>query len=278
MARKKSKGQGKPQTWVLLADTHNGSTTGLTAAPQSRTQERLLERWRDAIAWFGPAPDVVVLNGDGIDGADRKSHDVVTPDMHKQAEDCAECLLMWGARREYIIVGGTGYHTEADGQELDRLVVGALVEKLRDAGNTETLVTYRRKLKTTINDWFRLEMRHKISRSGVPHGRSTSQMRAKYWQVIGAALKSSQGRHPAHWPHLTVYAHVHYYNWQEDAYGAVCSLPAWQALGGKYGEKEMDGHCDVGALRLTIGAKEEDGWERHYRLYLPALVERTEKR
>jgi len=277
-ARRPTAPPPSPQTWCMLADLHCGSTTGLAMKPQNAVQTALLDRYNDAIAWFGDAPDVVLCNGDAIDGSDRKSHDVVTPDMYLQAEDAADALLAWDATREYIIVSGTGYHTEADGQELDRMVCGYLSEKLRQRGNADVKVSYRRKLKTTVNGWFQLEARHKIGRSTIPWGRSTAQARAKYWQVITAALSARRSGKPVSWPHLLLFAHVHFWNVQEDAYGAVVSLPCWQALGGRYGEKEMDGHCDIGAMKLEIGATEDEGWGKSQRLYPAAATERTEHR
>ena len=273
-----SKPKPTEQRWALMGDTHNGATTGLTLTPQNATQSALLDRYNDAIAWFGPPPDVVLLNGDGIDGADRKSGDTITSRMHEQARDCAKCLMKWNATREYIIVGGTGYHTEENGQELDRMIAGYLEELLREARDVNVKVTYHHKLNTTINQWFRLQSRHKIGRSAVPHGRATGPMRSKMWGVLNSALTSARNGKPAHWPHLLCFSHVHYWVEQKDDFGAVIVLPCWQAHGSKYGDKEMDGHVTLGCSRLTVGAKEDDGWSLDTRRYLPAVVSRVEHR
>ena len=271
----------KPTTterrWMMLADPHTGANTGLTAHPTNAIQRQLRERWHDCINHFGPRPHVVVLNGDGIDGTDPKGGDVDETDMFKQTQSCAESLYEWGATDEYIIVAGTHYHTSVQGQAVDQAIVSHLRWLIEQDGGT-ALATYRRKLKTTINDWFLLECRHKIGRSVVPHGRRTAPERTKFWNVLASGLKSRRTGKPASWPDLVVFGHVHYYGFAEDAYGASMTLPCWLAVGSRYGDEQCDGSIDLGAVELTIGAQEQDGWQKQHRLYLPALVERTERR
>ncbi len=265
------------QRWVVLSDMHVGSKTGLTSTPSNPVQRQLVARWEDARRWYGAAPDVVLVNGDAIDGQDRHARDIDENYMIDQAQKAAELLFEWGAKREYIIRTGTRYHVSSDGEEMERFVVSHLQYLLAKAGR-KVKVTFGRKLKTTINGWFVLEARHKIGRSSIPHGRGTAPARSKMWNVLNAALSASRGRKPVQWPHLIVYSHVHYWHYTEDAWGAVCTLPGWQAIGSKFGDEECSGHIDIGLLGLEVGATKEVGWSWEKRLYQAAVVDRTEHR
>lgn len=263
-----------PQRWVLVSDMHVGSSTGLLpdCDINASIPSKLLDRWRDCVAFFSPRPNVVVCNGDAIDGVDRKGHDVVVANRADQARMAAELLAEWAATDEYVIITGTPYHTDADGESMEELVAAHL------RAMTGVKSSLRRKLKTTVNKWFRLEMRHKIGSSTVPYGRSTAPAKAKVWNNLNAVLEATRSRKPVRSPHFLAFGHVHYYTYQEDAFGAVCTIPCWQALGSRHGDEACDGHVDIGACQLTIGAEEDDSWEFEKRLYLAGVVERWEHR
>ena len=254
-----------------MADFHCGSTTGLTSEPTNEIQEKLLDTYQDCINKFGKKPNIVVLNGDGIDGDDLRGKDVSKNLVNEQVNDAAKLLLMWDAVDEYIIVSGTPYHTSVNGQPVDSFIEQSLSDQLRMLGNTTTKTTYTRKDKSIINGWFRLETRHKIGRSVIPHGKSTPQTRAKIWNVLNAALKGDK------WAHLMVFAHVHYWNEQGDAFGKVISLPCWQAIGSRYGDEECDGHIDIGAVKLVI-SEEENKWQLTPLIYGASMTSRWKNR
>ena len=123
-----------------------------------------------------------------------------------------------------------------------------------------------------------MEARHKIGSSRVPYGRSTAPARNKFWNVLNAAIKTARTGKVVLWPHLLAFSHVHYWGRQEDAYGTVCTLPGWQAIGSRYGDEQCEGHCDLGLVRLTVNEAEDEGWNLEPRLYLPAVVSRVEHR
>ena len=52
------------------------------------------------------------------------------------------------------------------------------------------------------------------------------------------------------------------------------TTPCWQALGSAYGDT-LDGHVDLGAVQLTVGKTEAEGWHWTKRLYPAAVVDRT---
>jgi len=265
-------------TMAIIADLHEGSPTGLTLEPKNEIQEQVLDRYENYIRWLGEPPDIAAINGDAIDGLDKKGKDTTKPDVIDQAEGAAGLLFMLHPKKEFMITTGTRYHTDLESHSMERLVADKLRLKLLQEGITGVTVSLRRKWNLKLNGWFRLEMRHKIGRSTVPYGRSTSPVRNKFWNVINAGLTSSVTKAPVSWPHLQVFSHVHYFNLQRDAFGSVMTTPCWQAIGSRFGDEECEGHIDLGGTKLVIHGMEDEGWELKERLYLPAVVSRLEAR
>ena len=266
------KNEYEAQIWALIADLHVGSTTGLASEPANAVQKALLSIYNEDIAWFGDAPDRVVVLGDAIDGLDKKSKDLTQLDMFDQAEDAAKLIARWNAKEEYILVSGTPYHVSAEAMNFERHVISEL------KSITGKKVTFVRKLKTRVNGWFLLEGRHKIGSSTIAHSRKTSMERSKFWNVINAALSARSRGEKVEWPHLCLFAHVHYYGFADDDFGASMTLPCYQALGGQFGDEACDGHVSVGCSRLFIGKDEEDGWLARSRTHLPGMTNRTVNR
>jgi hypothetical protein len=187
-------------------------------------------------------------------------------------------LVLWKPMREYILIRGTPFHVAVDNQEMEEVAASVIRQRHWELYKEDIKVSVYSRLETYINDWFLLDARHKIGKSVVPYGRNTAPVRNQTWGVLNAALKSRRGEKPASWPHLKVFAHVHYYTYSENAWGAVLVLPAWQATGDKYGEEQCDGHVDVGVVKLIVGDTEEEGWTKQVRLYDASVVSRTGQR
>ena len=94
------------QRWCLIADLHSGSPVGLSVTPKNPIQAGLLNRYLDAIHWFGDRPDVVLCDGDVTEGIDPKL-DVDDPSIISQFANAAQLLAMWHPKNEYIIITGT---------------------------------------------------------------------------------------------------------------------------------------------------------------------------
>ena len=95
---------------VIVSDLHCGNAAGLAPFAKNNTQKQLLSRWEDCIAQFGARPDILICNGDAVDGLQIKGQGRGDDDwMPSQIMDAANLLQMWKAKRT-IIVAGTGYH------------------------------------------------------------------------------------------------------------------------------------------------------------------------
>jgi hypothetical protein len=266
--------------WVWIADLHTGSPVGLTPDPNNPFQTALLDRYIDAINWFQTnyrKPDVVVVVGDPTEGVDRKL-DVDDPDIVSQQKKSAEVICMQEAQEEYIIITGTKVHTHLEDQEIEENLADKIKLKSLELYGHVPKVTVRRKLKTTINGWFTAEARHFISRSIIPHGRATAQIRTQMWNIMNAALAASVSDEPIEYPDLLVFGHTHYYQEAANAWGRTVILPSWKAIGDKFGDEICDGHIDVGLVGTFFSNEDEKQWHMKERLYLASVVSRTESR
>jgi hypothetical protein len=123
--------QRQPKTIGILADLHCGSRWGLLGpeseyGKQNPGQRYLWDCWC-ALAKAWPRLDLLILNGDLIDGKQYRSKGtgVVTADMGEQAEIAEECLAYLIDRvkpRKIVRTEGTPYHEGFDGalKDLDK--------------------------------------------------------------------------------------------------------------------------------------------------------------
>lgn len=251
---------------VFVSDLHCGSAQSPATKPTNSVQRAMLARFKDAIAHVGQRPDVLVVNGDSVDGQDPKTRDVENDDVPWQVEEAAALIAMWQPK-SVAIVEGTPYHAGASVQ-LERFLAGYL-----DRNGIPT--TYNLKYHAKVNGWFKLQSRHKIGRSMVPYGVHTAPQRSQMWQTLNAAIEARQSGAPVTWPHLSVFGHVHYWSYAESAMGASVTLPCWKALGDRYGTTQCDGHVDVGLFWCDIGKTEKEGWTWERRLYPARVVSQT---
>lgn len=252
---------------VIVSDLHCGSEAGLNPLPKTPLQRELLKRYRDCIANLGTKPDMLICNGDAVDGLQLRGRGRGDEDWASAQINYAANLLNEWEAGEVCLVSGTPYHTSTASGCVD---FEELLAMQMRAGGTKVMFT--RKLNIVLRGWFRLQCRHKIGSSGIPHGRMTAPNRSKAWGALNASLGGGKA------PHLSVFSHVHYWGYAEDAFGAVMTTPAWQAIGGSFGDLACDGHIDIGAVALDIGKTEAEGWHWKKRLYPAAAVDRTVRR
>ena len=263
------------QRWCLVADLHSGSPVGLTPTPTNPVQAGLLNRYIDAILWFGDRPDVLLCLGDPTEGVDPKL-DIDDYSIVSQFTKSAELLAMWKPKRKYVVITGTKTHTHVQNQELEGVLISMIKQKHWDLYREETEVEIFRKFNTWINGWFNLSCRHHINSSMIPHGRATAALRAKLWSILNAALKAQLEKTELSYPHLIVFGHTHYYMYVEDAWSAAMILGSWKGLGDKYGDEICTGSVQLSATKLTIHDTENEGWEQRTRRYYAGVVSRME--
>jgi hypothetical protein len=240
----------KSERLVCIADLHCGHRTGLTP-PEWQMQkginaffDKIHDFESDMWKWFSGCAerckpvDILVVNGDAIDGKGDKSGgtELLTADRVLQGEIAKKCIQLFEAKH-IVIINGTPYHT---GKEEDFEAVLACELKAHYA-NHEFIQC----------GGVGFDFKHKVSSSVIPHGRWTAPRRAALWN----SLQAERGLQPN--VDILVRSHVHYYTLGEDQFKTVITSPALQGWS-KYGSRECEGTNDVGFLQFDCEDKNYD--------------------
>ena len=242
---------------MICGDPHCGHRAGLTPPSQHNTPGKDAS---DAIKTLSraakklwsifsrevkarPRPDLLVLNGDSIDGRGERSggSELITTDRHEQAEMAAE-IIRFVKPKKLMLTYGTPYHTGNNGEDYEAHVVKSV--------NTDKLGNkYKDQIQTELkaHAYFKIggvtfDCKHKIGASGIPHGRATALMKENLWSSVWAEYKDV--------PRGDVFirSHVHYHVFVGDSKKLMMTTPALQAQGSKYGARECSGMVDWGFL------------------------------
>jgi len=232
---------------AVIADLHCGHPTGLTPEAwqfrlgSSRDRDALADyqneswgRYLEIVEKVKPI-DALFIVGDCIDGRETGRH-LVSEDREDQCEMAKECIKPWDAP-EIVMVYGTGRHTgkyEKWEKQIAR-DIGA------DIGS--------RQFVQIENVMFKL--RHKVGRSGIPHGRFTAIARSAMWNELRAA----RGKDPKAVIHL--FAHTHYHNYAGGADWLAMTLPALQGSS-EYGAEQIDDDVNWGVVWFDVDG---DKWD-----------------
>jgi len=246
---------------VVISDLHAGHRVGLTPPDYqwkanknaehgvykcAKIQRACWKWYKEAMLALRPI-DVLVVNGDAIDGRGERSGGVelITGDRRHQADMAAEAILLAGAK-QVVMVRGTPYHT---GQKEDWEDVIARKVRACKIGNHEWV---------NINGIV-FDFKHKIGRSTIPHGQFTPQARDWLWN----ALWAEAGFQPkADW---LIRSHVHYARdcggWSGDRRWVALTTPALQAMGTRYGARECSNLVDYGFNSWDITPNGSVTWQ-----------------
>ena len=243
---------------VIVSDLHCGHRAGLCCpgyqyalqdASESRRAwaqlQRELWQWYAATLRALQPIDWLVCNGDAIDGRGSRNNGVelITPDLSQQA-DMATAALEEARASKYLLIGGTPYHSDPDGEAWEAIIaerLGAIF------GGHEWL---------DINGCV-FDFKHKVGSSSVPHGRHTAISRERMWNVLW---------HERDWAPLSrviIRSHVHYHEFSGNPTHLAMTTPALQGPGSSYGIRQCSGVVDFGLIHFDI---DEDGgftWKAH---------------
>jgi hypothetical protein len=241
----------KPKRVVVIADTHCGHKFGLTPPDwwtdvQSTTdrqqkqisfQRAMWEFYADEIAKLKPI-DILIVNGDCIEGkGDRTGGiELVTSDRLEQVR-MAAAVINEAEAPTVRITYGTSYHTGKDEDFESSLPEYVKGGDCRVEGH----------LFLNINGCH-FDVKHKIGRSVIPHGRVTPLQRAAVWNAMWA-IRDRQPR-----ADVIIRSHVHYYEkWDNDIFMGIIT-PALQ-YNTNYGIRECEGVVNVGFLMFDVRGK-----------------------
>ena len=221
---------------LVLSDLHCGHVAGLTPSewqtPDSAYYEAQKEQWewyRKEVKKHGPY-DVVLVNGDAIDGKGRATggSELITSDRLEQSRMATAAIRQaFSEQTKLYMTYGTAYHT-GKGEDFESVVA-------TEAGAE----------KIGSHIWLDIEgvvfdAKHHIGASSVPHGRYTAAARADIWN----ALWAERGQQPR--SDVLIRSHVHYFTMSCDAHRTRLTTPALQGHGSKYGARRCEGIVDYG--------------------------------
>ena len=182
--------------------------------------------------WF--APDVLVVNGDCIEGRQNKQGgaELLTNDRNVQCDMAVEAIRRWSAKK-VLMTYGTAYHVGEQAEDFEYTIAEKLDAKIEG------------RLFFELGGMI-IDVRHKVGSSSIPQGRATSILRDVAWNVIKSALNEEPRAT------LIIRSHVHYHLWIEQPGRIAFTTPALQLSRGRYGSRECVGETHWGAIRLTI--------------------------
>ncbi len=260
---------------VALGDLHVGSRVAVadpsdtpTKDPGAKVREKLHELWYGATHGPWHAPDVLIVNGDAIDGPNRKSSGLGTwtSDMLEQAQHALGLLNMWGAKRVYVL-RGSGYHVDAGGgmhaEEWLARELGA-----EEYPNQEH-VPWDRRMHSGYHWYLALEgvtyhVAHKIGVSRVWHYQSTPTAREMLYCKLNNQLRGQVDKYGVQRKtRIVLRSHAHYFNTVGYSGSDGFVLPCWKALDDwMMGNSAIAIAPDIGFVGFTIHGREWTN-ERH---------------
>jgi 3',5'-cyclic AMP phosphodiesterase CpdA len=235
---------------IVISDLHCGHKFGLTPpgwwASEETADDRLKKHkafqralwdfYASEIEQLKPI-DILVVNGDAIEGKGERTGgaELVTSNRNEQVRMAAKAIDLAEAKAVRVAYG-TGYHTGRDEDFEELLHEMVACEDIKVSGH----------LFIDVNGCT-FDIKHKVARSTIPHGRLTPLIRAALWNGIW----SLSGRQPR--ARFIVRSHVHYYESWKNARCEGVITPAFQ-YNTIYGIRECEGIVDIGLVYFDIAA------------------------
>lgn len=229
---------------VVISDTHCGHVAGLTPPAwqfqaernekYARIQHVMWKWYKETLESLKPI-DLLVLNGDAVDGKGTKSGgtELITSDRNEQINMAIECISIAEAEK-VMMTYGTGYHTGID-EDWEDVAAGKIGAEIHSQPSID--------VEGVIFDF-----KHKISSSVIPHGRHTGPARDKLWNILWAEKKLRPKAD------VLIRSHVHYFTQASDTFGTVFTTPCLQGPGSKFGARSCSGIIDIGLLSFDCDA------------------------
>lgn len=244
----------RPKSVILTGDWHCGHRTGLTPPKYQDNPNGKLEHFAKIQSitwdWFSGkidsirnnhGIDVLVLNGDSIDGTGHRSGgtELIHTDRNYQVEMAIEAASFVDAKKHAVILG-TPYHV-GESEEFERNIASELNATV--CGHHEFI---------EVNGVF-IDLKHKVGSSGIPHGRNTAISKTALWNKLWA----EKGVQPK--ASIFVRSHVHYFGYSGDYRELRITLPCLQGWT-RYGAAQCEGTIDIGFVHMLINPDGSYSW------------------
>ena len=239
---------------LVIADLHCGHVVGLTPprwqakAGSGGWRERATDYQKAAWNWYvrktsahGPF-DVVVCNGDAIDGRGERSGgtELIEPDRTEQCNMAMRCIQRaMNSKTKLIMTYGTAYHTGSH-EDWEKEIASDLNGKI---GSHEWIDA----------EGVIFDLKHHVGGSQVPYGRATAISREALWSLLWAE------RDLAPRTDVVIRSHVHYHEFcggRSYRPRLRMTTPALQGMGSKYGARRCSGLIDFGFLVFEVSRRD----------------------
>lgn len=256
---------------VILSDIHSGSEYAVkspwatvreddTHSQMNSQQEVLFDHWKD-LSKKWRRPDVLIINGDLIEGLQPKSQltHCWSSDLFDQADDCIRLVNMFGAKTIYV-VRGTPYHTQTRGIDIEESIakeLGAVKERSRYSTEFKLLDISPNRFIGRI-----VHVTHHIAGSKWFMYRSTALAR----DMASMMLNESHfvERDIGQKIFGIIRAHNHYFWYSESATRIMIQGPCWQLMTPFAHKVAATSPGDIGAIMLTMF--EDGSWNKEHSL------------
>ncbi|MCJ7761108.1 hypothetical protein MUP59_08230 [Candidatus Bathyarchaeota archaeon] len=244
---------------LIIADLHSGHQVGLTHPKFERRPEDTTSRqykyyqirrkmWKwyaETVADLQPI-DVLIVNGDCIDGRGEKSGglELLLLDRNEQV-DCAVACINECKANKVLISYGTAYHSGQIEDIEDIIAKDVKAIKIESHGFVSI-------------EGLRFDYRHHVGNTSIPYGQFTPIAKEKLW----AQLWAQRDEYPD--CEILVRSHVHRLAYCGGTDWLALTTPSLQAYWTKYGTRRMSGTIDFGVVWFDIVDK--DTWTWHYRI------------
>jgi hypothetical protein len=243
---------------LVISDLHCGHKAGLTPPGFLPTEGLPLDKvfisaakeywnfFESGIRTSGPF-DIVIVNGDLIDGKGRKSGgtELWTTDMEGQCDMATAALRKIPVKKgvKFIITKGTSYHV-GEAEDWENLIASRMDAQIGDHlwADIEGVV-------------FDLK-HHPAGSSGIPQGRHTGVAKDRLWNL----LWSRDNIQPD--SQVFIRSHVHYHNHCGGPDWLAMTTPALQGFGSKFGARRCSGQVDFGFVTFQVN-KGTYSWQAH---------------
>jgi len=241
----------KAKRVLVLSDFHAGHEVGLTppewniGMPGDQMVQYRAEMWsrfEEALKMVG-IPDVLVVNGDMVDGRGERSGSVELLHLDRGVQvDMASEIINRAKAKSIILTRGTDYHVGIAESWEDRIAENVGAERIGDVINAD------------INGLV-MNFRHHLGNSQTPVGRAGPLAREATWNAL---WNVRQGFPLAD---VIVRSHVHHHTYTGGPGWLALTTPALQGYGTRYGERRMSGIIDWGIVVFDITSKENYTWK-----------------
>jgi len=201
----------------------------------AKIQRQMWKWWTDSLEKWKPF-DRMIVNGDSVDGKGERSGgtEQITTDRFEQGAMSGKCAEQ-AECDDIASTYGTPYHVGTG-------------EDFENAAADKMGATIESHLEREV-EGVRIDARHFISGSTIPHGRYTALAREDLWRLIWADRSDKFA------PHIVLRSHVHYYAYAGNEFCHMSTVPCMQGLGSKFGSRKCSGTVSLGFLVIDC----EDG-------------------